>query len=511
MNDIERQRRKRLRDDFPYYAKHCLSIRPKDGGLIPLELNQAQMYIHEQLEKQREETGKVRAIILKGRQQGSSTYVEGRFMWRTTHAKGVRSFILTHDEDATKNIFTMAKRYFEHLPVFVKPATSASNAKELLFSKLDSGYQVGTAGNKSVGRSQTNQFFHGSEVAFWPNAEEHAKGILQTVPDSEGTEIIYESTANGLGNFYHQQWKLAEAGLSDFIAIFVPWFWQDEYRREIPEDFDKTPEEEKLAEHYGLDDQQLYWRRKKIVELSVDGQDGDKAFMQEYPMNAAEAFQVTGGEGMIKADAVMRARKNKVNGNGPLIVGVDPSRGGDRFSTIKRQGRKAYDKANYVGAQVDKLGKSVAICKELLDTVCPVAGKKPDMMFVDAGGGADLVDRLHELGYEDRVKAIWFGSTPLDVKAYKNKRGEMWGTIAEWLNDENLEVEIPDDDEMQADLCASPYDRDSQDRKVLWPKEKIKKEYGFSPDDGDALGLTFAEPVSATNYEPINFTGWSHV
>mgnify|MGYP003634331946 FL=1 len=49
---------------------------------------------------------------------------------------------------------------------------------------------------------------------------------------------------------------------------------------------------------------------------------------------------------------------------------------------------------------------------------------------------------------------------------------------------------------MQADLCASPYDRDSHDRIVLWKKEKIKKEYGFSPDIGDALALTFAEPVN---------------
>ena len=125
----------------------------------------------------------------------------------------------------------MVERYHESAPEIVKPATGASNARELIFSKLDSGYKVGTAGNKSVGRGTTIQYFHGSEVAYWPNASEHAKGILQAVPDEQETEIILESTANGVGNYFYQQWRQAEAGMSPFQAIFVPWYWQDEYRK----------------------------------------------------------------------------------------------------------------------------------------------------------------------------------------------------------------------------------------------------------------------------------------
>lgn len=494
------ERRKKLKSHFPFYAKNCLFIRTKAEGVKPFQLNKAQRYIHDRIEKQREETGKVRAIVLKGRQQGCSTYVEGRFMWRTTHSKGVSAFILTHEDDASQNLFNMAKRYYDNLPKAVQPEKSASNAKELKFEKLDSGYRIGTAGNKSVGRSQTNQFFHGSEVAFWPNAAEHAKGVLQTVPDAPDTEVIYESTANGVGNFFHQQWKLAESGRSEFQAIFVPWFWQDEYSKKTPDDFVLDPDEEEVKEYYKLTDDQIYWRRMKIVELSAGGKDGEIAFMQEYPMNAAEAFQVSGGIGLIKQDVVLKARKSNVNVSGPLIVGVDPSRGGDRFSIIKRCGRKAYDLRSWTDGEVDKLGKCVSKCKAILDEVCPVAGKVPDIMFVDAGGGADLVDRLHELGYGDRVRAIAFGSSPLNDKMYINKRGEMWGSVASWLKDENLDVQIPDDDELQADLCASPYDRDSHDRMVLWKKDKIKKEYGFSPDSGDALALTFAEPVNKSSW-----------
>lgn len=503
MDEIELQKRNQLKKDFAYYAKNCLFIRTKTTGLEPLVLNKAQLYIHARVEEQRKETGKVRAIVLKGRQQGCSTYVEGRFMWRTTHEKGVKAYILTHEDDASQNLFNMAKRYYEHLPRFVKPTTSAANAKELHFNELDSGYQVGTAGNKTVGRSQTNQFFHGSEVAFWANAAEHAKGILQTIPDADGTEIIYESTANGVGNFFHQQWKQAERGEGEFIPIFVPWFWQEEYNKKG--DFTPTDEEEKIAEQYNLSPGQIYWRRLKIIELSADGSDGGRAFKQEYPMNAAEAFQLSGDQGLITADNVVKARKTTVNGNGPLIVGVDPSRGGDRFSMIKRQGRKAYDKKNWTGDQVNKLGKAVSKCKKVLDEECKIAGKKPDMMFIDAGGGADLVDRLHELGYRDRVKAIWFGASPLNEDKYINRRGEMWGTMNLWVSDENLEVDLPDDDELQADLCASPYDRDSHDRIVLWKKDKIKKMHGFSPDDGDALALTFAEPVAKKKWEDIKY------
>ena len=488
-------KRQRLKSDFEFYARNCLKIRTKDAGLQSFYLNDAQKYIHSRLEQQIKDTGKVRAILLKGRQQGASTYVGGRFIHKTTHNKGVRAFILTHDGESTNALFEMTERYYENLPSFVKPSTSAANAKELHFGVLDSGYKIGTAGNKAVGRGQTLQYFHGSEVAFWMNASEHTKGIMQAVPDAPGTEVIWESTANGVGNFFHEQWKLAEKGQSEFQAIFVPWFWQSEYKKTLPDGFKLTDEEETLSEQYSLSKEQMYWRRMKVAELTTDGVDGNKAFKQEYPMNAAEAFQVSGGDGLISASHCMKARKEQVNGSGPYVVGVDPSRGGDRFAVVRRQGRKMFGMESYIGEQCNALAKNVAICKKILDTVDPIAKKTPDMMFVDYGAGADLVDRLHELGYKKRVKAVHFGSTPLNPERYTNKRNEIWQEMQLWLTDESLPVQIPDNDEMQADLCASPYSWDNKERRVLWAKDRIKKEYGFSPDYGDAAALTFAEPV----------------
>jgi hypothetical protein len=95
----ERSIRQRLKDDFEHYASRCLRIRTKSGNVLPFRLNQAQRFIQGRLEEQIRKTGRVRAIILKGRQQGCSTYVEGRYYWKTTHRRGVRTYILAHEEE----------------------------------------------------------------------------------------------------------------------------------------------------------------------------------------------------------------------------------------------------------------------------------------------------------------------------------------------------------------------------------------------------------------------------
>src|SRR6185295_8691032 len=294
MTPKEKEIRQRLKNDFQHYALKCLKIRSESGQIVPFELNKAQKYIHQRLEQQKEEHKVVRAVLLKGRQQGSSTYVGGRFYHIVTHNRGMQAFILTHALDATQNLYKMAQRYYDNTPSLVKPEVTTSNAKELVFGALDSGYKIGTAENKAVGRSSTIQLLHGSEVAFWANAYEHAKGIMQAVPGLPGTEIILESTANGVGNYYHQQWQRAEAKQSDFIAIFVPWFWQDKYSKPVNEDFVPTNDESELMAQYLLTPAQINWRRFKITELSVSGIDGEKAFKQEYPCNPTEAFQLTG-------------------------------------------------------------------------------------------------------------------------------------------------------------------------------------------------------------------------
>jgi hypothetical protein len=279
-----------LKNDFFQYAKLNLKIKTKEGKILPLEFNDPQIYIHEQLEQQLATTGKIRALILKGRQQGASTYTEGRFYWRTSLNFGKQAYILTHEQAATDNLFNMAKRYHDNGHPGLKPSTGASNAKEMLFDRLDSGYKVGTAGSKAVGRSGTIQYFHASEAAFWPNAHEHFAGVVQCVPDGDeagGTEIIIESTANGVGGKFHELWMQAINGESEYIAIFVPWFWTKGYRKDATH-FKPTEEELRQQKLYGVDNEQLAWRRAKIEEM------GKALCDQEYPYCWQDAFLASG-------------------------------------------------------------------------------------------------------------------------------------------------------------------------------------------------------------------------
>lgn len=493
MTEQELEIRQRLKDDFEHYAPRCLKIRAKSGKVLPFELNEAQRYIHKRVEEQRAKTGKVRAIILKGRQQGCSTYVEGRFYWRVSHSKGVRAFILTHEEEATNNLFELADRYHENCPALVKPSTGAANAKELYFDKLDSGYKVGTAGNKAVGRSSTVQLFHGSEVGFWPNAQQHAAGIIQAIPDEPGTEAFLESTANGIGNYFHQQWQAAEAGESEYIAIFVPWYWQPEYKKAVPAGFVLTVEEKQYQDAYKLTLEQMAWRRSKVTELK-----DESLFKQEYPATAAEAFQVSGLDPYIKSELVMVARKAEAEAVGPLKVGVDPARfGGDRTSICLRQGRKVHWIKSYSK-------KSTMEVAGLVYQV--IKSARPAQVAIDVGGlGAGVYDRLAEIVPFGETELVQVNSSnsPLDATKYTNKRAEMWGEMREWL--EKQPASIPDSDELQADLTQIRYSYDSNNALKMERKEEMKKRGFRSPDMADALGLTFAAPVSnSASAPPIN-------
>lgn len=489
--------RQRLKDDFEHYAPKCLRIRTKAGKVEPLTLNRAQRHLHEKLEEQRERTGKVRALVLKGRQMGASTYIAGRFYWRTTHNRGFKTFILTHEQKATDNLFAMVDRFHEHCPVAVRPQSGAANAKELSFPGLDSGYQVGTAGTKAIGRSDTLQLFHGSEVAFWPNASGHFAGVVQAVADEPGTESILESTANGVGGEFHARWQQAEAGVGDYIAIFIPWFWDEGYVRDAT-GFEPSNEELELARLHGLSREQLAWRRNKIAEL------GDEIlFMQEYPSTAAEAFQMSGHDAFIKAGDVVRARKHECEGIGPLIIGVDPKREGtDRFSIARRRGRKLLSVES--DASPITTMQAATKLKDIIDH------ERPARVFFDVGGnGAGIFDVLVSWGepYSDVCRLVNFGSAPFHppprdkdgkpMAGYLNRRAEMWGLSRDWLTQEGG-VDIPDEDCLQVDACAPGFHYHAVTQQtVLESKEHIVKVRKLrSPDEWDAVALTFAEPVS---------------
>jgi hypothetical protein len=280
--------------DFQLFSKEQIKILTKDSslGFVPFEFNEAQRIVDDKIRKQLEETGRVRAIILKGRQMGLSTYATGRVFWKSYFNAHNKSVVMAHDSATSDALFNMSRNTIANMPDEFRPVFKKSNAKEILFDHNESGYRLYTAGSPEAGRGTTPTIAHLSEVAFWTHDEKILAGLFQGISEANGTEVILESTANGVGNEFHRLWKGAVEGENDYLPIFVPWYLMPEYRRTVlePEAFKETlsSEEDKIQERHGLDLEQLYWRRLKVAE------GGLSKFRQEYPLTAEEAFQTSG-------------------------------------------------------------------------------------------------------------------------------------------------------------------------------------------------------------------------
>ena len=300
------------------YMERCLWIKNKRGQLQRLKLNPPQEKLYRIVKARAEEGKPIRIIILKARQEGFSTLTEALIFHGAVTHFNTEALIVAHREDATSNLFRMSKRFYDLLDEPMKPMLKASNARELVFENpsknhrerearpgLRSRIRCVTAGGRGIGRSDTLQYVHLSEYAFWPEGPggkaETLLGILQAVPAEAGTMVVIESTANGFDDF-KAMWDRAVAGESDFTPLFFSWFEDPEYRRPVPPGTEWTAEERELKERYGLSDEQLAWRRWCIANNC--GGDVSR-FHQEYPSNPEEAF-LHSGEGVFDNEAVQR-------------------------------------------------------------------------------------------------------------------------------------------------------------------------------------------------------------
>jgi hypothetical protein len=473
----------RLRSDLIYFAESALKIRPKSGPLEPLHLNAAQRRLHQIIEDQKAKTGKVCVIVLKARQLGVSTYVAARLYHKTISSPGLRTIIVGHERAASRNLFDIVRRFHDHMPEDLRPSIGTSNAQELIFDKLDSGYLVSVATTEGAGRSATAQALHASETAFWPDLPVQMAALLQTVPDLPGTEIIVESTAFGYNDFF-QLWRKAEAGESEFLPVFLPWFIDPEYRRPVDGTFVPDADERQLMELHGLAPEQIAWRRAKISQLgSAD------YFCQEYPATAAEAFVSSTFDSFIPANLVIKARQETIEPYGPLLIGVDPAGvSGGRTSIAWRQGscitkiesRRGLDTMEVVGW----IGR---IIRE----------DKPVKVSVDVGGlGIGVYDRLIELGHSrSLINNVNFGSKPneippLDEKGQPaggpaNRRAELWLNMKKAL--EQGRFQLPDRDSLQSDLVSVGYRFRSDGKLLLESKDDMRARGLPSPDEADAV------------------------
>ena len=289
------------------YIEEFVKIRDKSGSIIDFKLNEPQLKLYEIIKQQKKEGKPVRVIILKARQMGFSTLTESILFKETATKFNINTGIIAHKEEATTNLFNMSKRIYDNLPEAMKPSKKSSNAKELIFDNqegtgLKSKIKCMTAGADGVGRSDTFNNLHISELAFWGNsAKETMLGLMQSVPNLPNTMVIIESTANGY-EYFKDLWDQAVRGENSFIPLFVGWQDLEEYKMPYT-GFKLTKEEERLKEVYNLSNDQLTWRRWCIANNCG----GDiSQFKQEYPMNPHEAFLLSGASVFDKEKLILR-------------------------------------------------------------------------------------------------------------------------------------------------------------------------------------------------------------
>jgi hypothetical protein len=245
-----------------------------------------------EIERQYNAGKPVRIITLKARQLGISTATEGvMFLWGFMHP-GTNGLVMAHETTPAGELFEMTKLYWETWPYKSAYTLKSETKSTLHWSETRSRLRIATAKNIQSGRASTLHAVHASEVAFYPDPETLMLGLNQTIPDRHGTFVVLESTANGVGNWFHDKWEEAEEGGNDYIPMFFPWFRHPEYRMmtTLTIKSELTAEERQLM-RIGATYENIAWRRWAIISKAG----GDLSlFMQEYPSTPEEAFITTG-------------------------------------------------------------------------------------------------------------------------------------------------------------------------------------------------------------------------
>jgi hypothetical protein len=331
----------RLRYDTPFWAANCAKILNKRRELVPLVPHPWQREFDAKLEQQRAQGLPMRAIVLKARKLGFSTWVAAKFMQRVTQLPDQLAIICAQDTDTAHEIFTIANRIYSNLPTYsqlgafsIKPDMIGANfsrsgnrsyielGEKSRRLRMEGAFassvlEIDTANSPEGKRGYTPSMIHLSEVARWKESattgpSSKMLALLNALPYEPETICVLESTANGL-NFFYRRWQDAMSGQSDpdtgetYVPVFVPW-WRDpgctqqfgsaDARDRFIESIGDTrrygepaEDEPALQELYELSPEQLAWRRMMI---RTQHENKVELFKQENPSSAEEAFIMSG-------------------------------------------------------------------------------------------------------------------------------------------------------------------------------------------------------------------------
>jgi hypothetical protein len=342
--------RRYLKDinNFPAFCEMFLKIQTTEGGeLLPFILNPIQnWFVNEFIIPPYENGQPTRVVILKCRQTGMSTLAEALCLWCTLGHFHWNSLVIGKDEEQTRTLFRMMRRYDRHMddadgehtfPEFPKrkdtedsleyqqPAHrhkkyqydekaenyfNAEKGRPVVF--LDSRIEVKSGEKKDVlGRGGTYHFVHASEVSTWPALKASLASLLSCCHPKRETVVICETTANGMNEF-HSFWQNMQIGELEVPSLwqkfFIPWYWDARYELPLHDiEWDWLDEYEKSIYWRILGDKTLekidpkvdeervwakiFWRRQMIRDVFFGDVD---LFKQEFPATEAEAFMFTG-------------------------------------------------------------------------------------------------------------------------------------------------------------------------------------------------------------------------
>ena len=261
-------------NDPAEFARVFLKIQDKQKKLVPFQWNRAQVHF------QANRTG--RDLILKARQLGFSTLIQGE-MFRRTVTGSRASITVSHKDDTTQLLRQMADRFWNHCKFGnLQPARKYANASMTTYPEFDSLAVIATAGSPDSGRGGTYTDFHGSEVAFWKSAEDLVIGAMQ----GGNPDVVLESTPNGAQGYFYERCMEALRGEGVWALHFYPWWWDAEYIAD-GRGVVLTDEEKELSDKHSLTVHQIAWRRNKQQELR-------EKFKQEYPEDPITCFLTSG-------------------------------------------------------------------------------------------------------------------------------------------------------------------------------------------------------------------------
>jgi hypothetical protein len=339
-------------------AERWLRVRTRDGKTAPLRANPAQRAFEARRGR--------RNIVLKARQMGLTTWAAARFFLKTITQPGTLTLEVAHTQEAAEEIFRIVHRFLDCLPEELREGplrTSRANVRQIVFPEMDAQYRVVSAGDRNAGRGLTVQNLHCSELARWPgNPGEILAGLQASL--TPGAELILESTPDGLGGCFHEEWqKAAETGT---VRHFFPWWLEPRYRAEAVDEGSLTEEERGLMAREGLDREQIGFRRK--IRANLRG-----LARQEYAEDEESCFRAS-GESVFELGAIEARLAGMVEAplqrrNGELeiwlppvqgkqyLVALDPAGGGSDgdYSAIEvldlETGLQCAEFAGHVGGQ----------------------------------------------------------------------------------------------------------------------------------------------------------------